>query len=80
MPDPAVPEDEAGDKDEELYTCNTCGVSFSSVLEHIQNYHTDEDVVVHVRLLLSQLFCELEEKNQNSNCLTNKTLLQIKVE
>lgn len=62
MPDPAVPEDEAGDKDEELYTCNTCGVSFSSVLEHIQNYHTDEDVVVHVRLLLSQLFSELEEK------------------
>ncbi|XP_028177164.1 zinc finger protein 595-like [Ostrinia nubilalis] len=30
----------------ELYSCNTCGVSFSSVAEHIQNYHNDQEVVV----------------------------------
>ncbi|XP_069361291.1 zinc finger protein ZFP2-like isoform X1 [Maniola hyperantus] len=42
-----VSDDDREDHAEELYTCNTCGVSFSSVLEHIQNYHTDEDVVVH---------------------------------
>lgn len=31
---------------EEIYSCNTCKVSFSSVMEHIQNYHNDQDVVV----------------------------------
>ncbi|KAI5642098.1 hypothetical protein NE865_05790 [Phthorimaea operculella] len=31
---------------EEIYSCNTCGVSFTSVLDHIQNYHNDQDVVV----------------------------------
>lgn len=33
---------------QELYSCNTCGVSFSSVAEHIQNYHNDQEVVVTV--------------------------------
>ncbi|XP_039756421.1 zinc finger protein 2 homolog isoform X1 [Pararge aegeria] len=43
-----VSDDERTDKSgEEIYTCNTCSVSFTSVLEHIQNYHNDEDVVVH---------------------------------
>lgn len=32
----------------EAYSCNTCKVSFSSVIEHIQNYHTDQEVVVEV--------------------------------
>lgn len=31
-----------------LYSCNTCGVSFTSVLEHIQTYHNDQEVVVEV--------------------------------
>ncbi|KAG7312169.1 hypothetical protein JYU34_001630 [Plutella xylostella] len=31
---------------EELFSCNTCGVSFLSVIDHIQNYHKDQDVVV----------------------------------
>ncbi|CAH0588992.1 unnamed protein product [Chrysodeixis includens] len=30
----------------ETYSCNTCKVSFTSVIEHIQNYHTDQEVVV----------------------------------
>lgn len=33
-------------QEENIYSCNTCGVSFSSVLEHIQNYHNDQEVVV----------------------------------
>lgn len=41
-------ENDAEDLQDELYSCNTCGVSFSSVLEHIQNYHNDQDVVVEV--------------------------------
>ncbi|KAJ0174595.1 hypothetical protein K1T71_009703 [Dendrolimus kikuchii] len=31
---------------EEIYSCNTCGVSFTSVLDHIQNYHGDQEFVV----------------------------------
>ncbi|CAG9788769.1 unnamed protein product [Diatraea saccharalis] len=42
----APSEIETEDSNEELYSCNTCGVSFSSVLEHIQNYHNDQEVVV----------------------------------
>ncbi|CAG4956648.1 unnamed protein product [Parnassius apollo] len=34
------------EENQEVYSCNTCGVSFSSVLDHIQNYHNDQDVVV----------------------------------
>uniref|UniRef100_A0A2A4K9U8 C2H2-type domain-containing protein n=1 Tax=Heliothis virescens TaxID=7102 RepID=A0A2A4K9U8_HELVI len=34
------------DNQEEIYSCNTCKVSFTSVIEHIQNYHNDQDVVV----------------------------------
>ncbi|CAK1555666.1 unnamed protein product [Leptosia nina] len=30
----------------EVYSCNTCDMTFTSVLEHIQNYHNDQDVVV----------------------------------
>ncbi|KAM3965863.1 uncharacterized protein ACR2FA_000193 [Aphomia sociella] len=39
-------ETETEENPEEIYSCNTCGVSFSSVIEHIQNYHTDQEVVV----------------------------------
>lgn len=39
---------EKDDPQEEIYSCNTCGVSFTSVLEHIQNYHGDQEVVVEV--------------------------------
>lgn len=35
---------------DELYSCNTCGVAFSSVLQHIQERHKDQDVVVEVMI------------------------------
>lgn len=44
-------DNEVDDNQEEMYTCNTCGVSFSSVLEHIQNYHNDQVVVVEVCII-----------------------------
>ncbi|VVD01886.1 unnamed protein product, partial [Leptidea sinapis] len=31
---------------EELYTCNACGISFTSVSDHIATYHSGQDVVV----------------------------------
>ncbi|XP_060804781.1 zinc finger protein ZFP2 isoform X1 [Amyelois transitella] len=34
------------EENQEVYSCNSCGVSFSSVIEHIQNYHNDQEVVV----------------------------------
>lgn len=45
-PTVAAAETEVEGTGQEIYSCNTCGVSFSSVIEHIQNYHTDEEVVV----------------------------------
>lgn len=39
---------EPEENQEEIYSCNTCGVSFTSVLDHIQNFHNDQDVVVEV--------------------------------
>lgn len=46
-PDPLLPEVDP-EENQEIYSCNTCGVSFSSVIDHIQNYHNDQDVVVEV--------------------------------
>ncbi|CAG9564655.1 unnamed protein product [Danaus chrysippus] len=37
---------ESENSQEERYSCNTCDMTFTSVLEHIQNYHNDQDVVV----------------------------------
>lgn len=42
---------EPEENQEEIYSCNTCGVSFTSVLEHIQNFHNDQDVVVEVNTI-----------------------------
>lgn len=42
---------ELEENQEEIYSCNTCGVSFTSVLDHIQNFHNDQDVVVEVYCL-----------------------------
>ena len=48
MPIETAQETEPDKSQEEIYSCNTCGVSFTSVLEHIQNYHNNQDVVVEV--------------------------------
>ncbi|XP_075980237.1 uncharacterized protein LOC142979284 [Anticarsia gemmatalis] len=37
---------EEENNDAEIYTCNVCSVSFTSVMDHIQNYHNDQEVVV----------------------------------
>ncbi|CAB3234134.1 unnamed protein product [Arctia plantaginis] len=42
VPEPDLTED----KQKEIYSCNTCKVSFTSVLDHIQNYHNDQEVVL----------------------------------
>ncbi|XP_047992653.1 zinc finger protein 260-like isoform X5 [Leguminivora glycinivorella] len=61
-PDPLMPENEP-EESQEIYSCNTCGVSFSSVIEHIQNYHNDQEVVVEESLDSCQLPMEYEQMN-----------------
>ncbi|GBP69124.1 Zinc finger protein 358 [Eumeta japonica] len=34
------------DSAEEFYNCTSCGVTFTSVLEHIQTYHSNQEVVL----------------------------------
>lgn len=33
---------------EDLYNCNVCGMNFTSIDDHIQNYHSDQDVILDV--------------------------------
>lgn len=33
---------------EEIYSCSSCGVNFTSIMEHIQQYHDGQEVVVEV--------------------------------
>ncbi|XP_063626047.1 zinc finger protein 397-like isoform X1 [Cydia splendana] len=60
--DPLMPENEP-EETQEIYSCNTCGVSFSSVIEHIQNYHNDQEVVVEESLDSCQLPIDYEPMN-----------------
>lgn len=59
---------EPEENQEEIYSCNTCGVSFTSVLEHIQNFHNDQDVVVEVYLSISFLFHIIQNRQDNISC------------
>lgn len=34
--------------DEEIYSCSSCGISFTSILEHIEEFHAGQEVVVEV--------------------------------
>lgn len=34
--------------EEELYNCNLCGIDFKSITEHIEKYHSGEDVLIDV--------------------------------
>lgn len=61
---------EPEENQEEIYSCNTCGVSFTSVLEHIQNFHNDQDVVVEV-FSMSFLFHIIQNRQYNISCSTN---------
>lgn len=58
---------ETEESQEEVYSCNTCGVSFTSVLDHIQNYHGDQEVVVEEPLNLD----EQENEPTNEQCETS---------
>lgn len=47
-----VEEDEEMEQPEEemedLYNCNVCGMNFTSIDDHIQNYHSNQDVILDV--------------------------------
>lgn len=49
--------EEVGDEiDEEVYSCSSCGVSFTSIVEHIQEYHAGQEVVIEVRYFILKLY------------------------
>lgn len=39
---------ETTDVVEELYNCNACGIEFTSVQQHIDDYHSEQDVILDV--------------------------------
>lgn len=46
-----VDEDAGGGSDDtgdELYNCNLCGMNFKSINDHIENYHSGQDVLIDV--------------------------------
>lgn len=60
---------ESDEENSELYSCNTCGISFTSVLEHIQNFHNDQDVVVEV--------VEVGDEKSEEDHASDITLLEV---
>ncbi|XP_041981755.1 zinc finger protein 271-like isoform X2 [Aricia agestis] len=64
---------------EEIYSCNTCGVSFTSVSDHIQNYHTDQVVVVESNDEapndngMSEISLDMESSSQNDQSEDRQT-------
>lgn len=43
---------EAEGEEGEIYSCSSCGVNFTSIMEHIERYHDGQEVVVEVRFKL----------------------------
>lgn len=41
-------DEEQEDDSEELYNCNACGMNFASIEEHIEQYHSHQDVILDV--------------------------------
>lgn len=41
---------ENGDElaEDELYNCNLCGMNFKSITEHVERYHSDQDVIIDI--------------------------------
>ncbi|XP_073962216.1 uncharacterized protein [Choristoneura fumiferana] len=70
-PDPLLPEVDP-EENQEIYSCNTCGVSFSSVIDHIQNYHNDQDVVVEESMEHCTLPAEYEPINKEELITTDQ--------
>lgn len=52
----SVEENELKSEDEEEYTCSACNVRFTSIYEHIRQFHNGEEVVVEVSILCSVVF------------------------
>lgn len=48
----SVEENENKSEDDEEYTCSACNVRFTSICEHIRQFHNGEEVVVEVSILL----------------------------
>lgn len=48
----SIEENEIKSEDEEEYTCSACNVRFTSICEHIRQFHNGEEVVVEVSILL----------------------------
>lgn len=42
------------EEDEDMYSCSSCGVSFSSIADHINKYHTGQEVVIEVMFISSK--------------------------
>lgn len=47
----SIEENEVKSEDEEEYTCSACNVRFTSIYEHIRQFHNGEEVVVQVSIL-----------------------------
>lgn len=39
---------EGVEADDELYNCNLCGMNFKSITEHIEKYHSGQDVLIDI--------------------------------
>lgn len=40
--------DDDDDLNEELYNCNLCGMNFKSITEHVEKYHSGQDVLIDI--------------------------------
>lgn len=38
------------ENEEDVYSCSSCGVSFTSIADHISKYHSGQEVIVEVSL------------------------------
>lgn len=41
-------QNDENENDEDVYSCSSCGISFTSIAEHINKYHAGQEVVVEV--------------------------------
>lgn len=63
---------ECSDTTNEIYNCNLCGMNFKNVNEHVEKYHSNEDVVIEMEdydteLKPDQLLIDAQEFDQSDN-------------
>ncbi|CAF4931335.1 unnamed protein product [Pieris macdunnoughi] len=66
-----IPKEEGRDSGEEIYSCNTCAMTFPSVLAHIKQYHTNQNVVVEEPI--DSNLEEYEDYNEESEDIQDST-------